>query len=73
MENARFPNKGGFTAKEVTLCRPQPENADFPIEVTPLGIVIEVKLLQQKNAYFSMEVTLLGMVTDVKLSQPLKV
>ena len=36
------------------------------MEVTLLGIVTEVKLLQFSNAEFPMEVTLLGIVTEVK-------
>ena len=41
----------------------------FPIEVTLLGIVTEVKLLQQANAPPPIEVTLLGIVTEVKVVQ----
>ena len=35
----------------------QPENADLPIDVTKLGIVISVRDLQQKNAESPIEVT----------------
>ena len=36
------------------------------IEVTELGIITEVKLLQFSNALLPIEVTELGIVTDVK-------
>ena len=35
------------------------------MEVTPVGMVIEVKPLQPENAQLPMEVTLFGMVTEV--------
>ena len=40
------------------------------MEVTPVGMVTEVKPLQPSNALFPMEVTLFGMVTEVKPLQP---
>ena len=36
------------------------------MEVTELGMVIEVRPLQYQNAWYPMEVTELGMVTNVK-------
>ena len=42
------------------------------MDVTLLGMVTEVKLLQLWKAYPSMDVTLLGMVTDVSPLQPSK-
>ena len=36
------------------------------MEVTPVGMLTEVKPLQPENALFPMEVTLFGMVTDDK-------
>ena len=51
----------------VTEVKPlQPLKAEFPIEVTELGIVTEVKPLQPLKAELPIEVTELGMVTDVK-------
>ena len=44
----------------------------MPIEVTELGIVIEVRLLQYSKALSPIEVTELGMATDVKALQQLK-
>ena len=41
------------------------------MEVTLLGIVIEVNPLQLQNAYSPMEVTPVGMVIEVKPLQPL--
>ena len=40
------------------------------MEVTPVGMVTDVKLLQPSNALLSMEVTLFPMVTEVKPLQP---
>ena len=37
------------------------------MSVTLLGMVMEVKLLQEEKAYLPMLVTLLGMVMEVKL------
>jgi hypothetical protein len=44
----------------------QPENAELPIEVTLLGMVMDVSPLQYQNACAPIEVTLLGMVMDVR-------
>ena len=41
------------------------KNAVRPIEVTELGIVTDVSLLQSINAKSPIEVTELGIVTDV--------
>ena len=41
----------------------------FPSEVTLLGMVIEVRLLQPSNALSPIEVTLLGIVMEVRLRQ----
>lgn len=51
----------------VTDTKLQERNASAPIEVTLLGMLIEVKPLQPKNAPCSIAVTLFGMVTEVKL------
>ena len=45
-------------------------NALSPILVTPLGMVIEVKLGQYPNAYLPILVTPLGMVIEVRLEHP---
>ena len=50
----------------------QLEKAELPIEVTELGIVILVKLIQPLNAPLPIEVTELGIVTLVKSLQPPK-
>ena len=48
----------------------QRPNAPTPIEVTLLGMLIEVRPLQPENARISpIEVTLLGMVIEVRLLQ----
>src|SRR5574344_514889 len=44
----------------------------FPIEVTLLGIVIEVRLVQLLKAQFPMLVTPSGIVIEVRLEQLLK-
>ena len=50
----------------VTEVKPlQSENAQSPIEVTPVGMVTEVKPLQPLNAEFPIDVTPVGMVTEV--------
>lgn len=41
-------------------------NAPLPIEVTELGMSIEIKLWQYKNAYSPIDVTELPMATLVK-------
>ena len=45
-------------------------NAQYPIEVTLLGIVMLVRFLQSANALFPIDVTLLGIVMLVRFSQP---
>jgi metal-sulfur cluster biosynthetic enzyme len=40
------------------------------MEVTELGIVTEVRLLQLEKAKPSIEITELGIVTEVRLLQP---
>ena len=50
---------------EFVLYELQPLNAFDPIEVTELGIVIDVNELQPSNAPFPIEVTELGIVIDV--------
>jgi hypothetical protein len=47
----------------------QEENASSPIDVTLLGMVMEV-MEQPANALSPMEVTLLGMVTEAMEEQP---
>jgi hypothetical protein len=41
------------------------------MDVTLLGIVIEVRAEQKVNALFPMDVTLSGMMMDVRVRQPL--
>ena len=64
----------------VMLVRPVPEKAESPMLVTPLPIVMAVRLLQAKKARFPMLVTGLpsivaGMISapDAFLSQPVMV
>jgi hypothetical protein len=47
-------------------------NAAFPILVTPLPMMIEVKPLQPEKALPPMLVTLLGISMEVNFSQPHK-
>ena len=59
-----------FVALKLTLVNPvQTLKALYPIEVTLLGIVIDVILLHPLNAKFPIEVTVLGMVIDVRFLQ----
>ena len=51
------------------MCRTYPK-AEYPIEVTELGMVTEARLVQPENAEPPIEVTELGMVTEVRLVQP---
>ena len=44
----------------------------MPMDVTLLGMVIEVRLLQPEKASEPMDVTLLGMVIEVRPLQPEK-
>ena len=46
------------------------ENAQFPIVVTLLGMVIEIGEEQERNAHSPIAVTLSGIVIDVKEEQP---
>ena len=48
----------------------QEENAPSPIEVTLLGIVIDVRNEQLLNAKLLIELTLLGIVIEVRDEQP---
>ena len=48
----------------------QPPKAPYPIPVTLLGIVIQVRPEQSENAYSQMIVTLSPMTTLVRFSQP---
>lgn len=41
----------------------QPSNEELPIEVTLLGMLMEVRMVQPLKALFGMEVTVLGSVT----------
>ena len=54
----------------VTLVRPEPANAESPMEVTLSGMAMLVRLGQYRNASSPMEVTLSGMVMLVRLLQP---
>ena len=47
----------------------QPSKAQFPIEVTPSGIVMEVRLEHQEKAEVPIEVTLPEIVMEVRLEQ----
>ena len=64
------PRKG-WSLIDVTLygmliyIKPQPLKAPSPIVVTPLGIVIDVRLEQLKKAPVPIDVTLSGMFIDV--------
>ena len=59
----------GFLIFDITSCINQPENASFPMLVTLLGIVMEVKLMQPVKAHDPMLVTLLPIDTKVRLLQ----
>lgn len=48
----------------------QPLNAFAPIDVTPLGIVIEVSEPQPLNAFEPIDVTLLGILIELIKLQP---
>ena len=48
----------------------QPEKACFPIDVTLLGILMEVKLVQPEKALSPIDVTLLGISMEVRPVQP---
>ena len=50
----------------------QPEKALYPIIVTLLGILMEVRLVQPLKAPYSMLVTLLGISMEVSPVQPSK-
>ena len=52
--------------------RPQPQKASLPILVTPLEIVIEVRLLQFRKVQTPIFVTPEGMFTEVRLVQKAK-
>ena len=70
--NTLDPNAGGVIARQVTLSREvHSAKAKFPILVTLLGIVTEVKEQPQK-ACSPMLVTLLGIVTEVRDPHQLK-
>lgn len=45
----------------------QPENAVFPISVTPSGIVTLVRLLQPENAPFPIVFNVFGNLTDINV------
>ena len=47
--------------------QPEPLKAFWPMLVTPLPMLIEVKLLQPLMAFSPMLVTLFGIVIEVKL------
>ena len=51
--------------------RPQHENANSPMLVTLLGMLMEVRLEQPENASTPMLFTLLGMLIEVRLEQSL--
>ena len=60
---------GAVVARQFISFKLELLNAYLPIEVTELGIVIEVNLEQLPNALSPIEVTELGIVIDVKLEQ----
>ena len=49
----------------------QPENAELPILLTLLGIVMLVRLVQPQNAELPILLTLIGIVTPLRLARPL--
>ena len=59
--------------ERVTEENPQPTKAYFPIVVTELGMVREVKLLHPQKAFSPILVTESGMITDCNLVQSKKV
>jgi hypothetical protein len=64
-----LPKVGALPRVSIRVTPLQPENAEFPMEVTLEGIVTLVRLLQLANAEFPMEVTLEGIVTLASLEQ----
>jgi len=46
------------------------ENASFPMEVTPLGIVIAARAEQEEKALLEIVTTLVPMTTEDKAEQP---
>ena len=66
-------NEGGVAGIMVRDVKPvQSEKAQFPIDVTELGMVRDVKPEQPARAHSPIDVTELGMMMDVKLVQPEK-
>ena len=55
-----------------TSVSPKRANANDPIEVTEVGISIEV-IPEELKAYSPIDVTVLGIVTDLMLEQPANV
>ena len=47
----------------------QPRKAKFPMDVTELGMLTEVRPVQFKKAHTPMDLTELGMLTVVRLLQ----
>ena len=71
--NTSVPNVGGVEALLVTSDkRTQPLNAYSPIEVTPSGMLIEVREEQSKKAYEPIEVTASGMFIETSAEQSRK-
>ena len=59
-----------LVALKFTVVKPvQPENAEFPIEVTELGIVTSVKPVQSENASLIIVVTLSPILSVFKFLQ----
>ena len=63
----------GFPSSTINEFRPlQPAKAELPMEVTLLGIVIELRLVQPWKELAPKFFTLLPMITDAKLVQSIK-
>ena len=62
-----LPTDGALPRKSALVSLRQPENAEFPMLVTPQGIVTLVSLLQFWNAPLPMLVTPEGIVTLVSV------
>lgn len=72
--NAAYPAAGGTGFREWISARPlQYAKAHSPMEVTVLGMVMDVRPLQFVKAPSPIEVTELGIVMDVRQVAPKKV
>ena len=62
--------KGTSISETTEVKALQSPKAPAPIDVTPQGIVIDVRLLQPYNKFILMDVRFSGRAIDVKLRQP---